>query len=311
METSIVLTMVQLNRKENLIRNIELQATFMDRIMISDGGSTDSSLEWLKENASRYNIETVVKKQVRLQYGKHTPTARNPYLERLNPSKDKWMLCVDDDEFLEEEACQKLKHFASKAEELGFNEIRFQARDLWTYTTGETYDNLAEYWKQDMFVRIVSGMTYLGDTHSGLYRPGITPRFAKAQGTDGRFLHYRHEKTEERMWQNSTYLYWTTCGVAQNRTDDPSWKQFHELMSKHGYYDWHEFNKAMDKGNLPSEITDWFIDHKEDENPEALSYFIHYYIFKHPEENIQKISCERHNRYTCDYLTRAQEKKNQ
>jgi hypothetical protein len=107
------------------------------------------------------------------------------------------------------------------------------------------------------------------------------------------------------MWKNSTFLYWTTCGVAQNRTDSPVWLQFHELMDKYGFQDWHDFNRYMEKGNIAAEIKDWFIAHKEAENPEEASYFIWYFIFRHPEENIARISCERYDRYTWDYVARA------
>jgi glycosyltransferase involved in cell wall biosynthesis len=307
----ITLAYVHLNRKEELIRNINHHFQYVDRIVVSDGDSSDGSLEWLaSEDARQKKVEYVVKKQYRLPYGNHTPDARNPYLQMLRPGRDDWLIVLDTDEFLEEEACQKLRHFSSRADRAGFDEVRFQARDIWTYETGEMTDNLAEYWKQDMFVKVVPNMSYTGHTHSGLYRPGAKGKWAKAQGQGGRFLHYRHEKTERNMWKNSTFLYWTTCGTAQNRTDSPDWLQFHDIMSRHGYEDWHEFHKAMIAGNLPKEITDWFVAHRNDENPEVCAYWIYYYLWLYPEENVEKLNCERHSRYTWDYVIRAREKKN-
>lgn len=286
----IALTYVHLNRKDELIRNINHHWKYIDRIIVSDGESTDGSLEWLQSDAARAkNVEVVVKKQYRFPYGDHTPDARNPYLQRLVPGRDNWMLCLDTDEFLEEEACQKLRYFAERAEQAGYDEVRFQARDIWTYETGEQSDNLAEYWKQDMFVKIVPGMTYRGHTHSGLFRPGAPGKWAKAQGDGQRFLHYRHEKTERNMWRNSTFLYWTTCGTAQNRTDSPDWLQLHGIMDGHGFKDWHDLDRAMVTGNLPSDITDWFIDHRNDENPEARAWFIWYFVYLHPEENVNHL----------------------
>jgi hypothetical protein len=298
---SLVLCYVNLNRKDELIRNIDHHYQYVDRIVVSDGDSTDGALEWLASSeACEKKVEYIVKKQCRFQYGDHTPEARNPYLSKVDSGD--WMLVLDTDEFLEEEACQKLRHFIKSAEAAGFDELRFQSRDIWTYETGEVYDNLANYWKQDMLVKATDNMTYTGHTHSGLYRLGAIGRFAKAQGAGGRFLHYCHEKTERRMWQNSTFLYWTTCGVAQNRTDSPDWLQFHEIMSKYGYKDWHVFNKVMEVGNLPSEITDWFVTHKDDENPEAASWFLYYYIWLHPEENTKKLGSDRYDRYTWNYV---------
>jgi glycosyltransferase involved in cell wall biosynthesis len=296
-------TLVHLNRLEELQKNIRHHAPYVDRVIVSDGDSTDGSLEWLRsDEAKSMNVEVVVEKQYRMPHGDHTPIARNPYLRMLDTG---WMLCTDTDEFVEEEACRKLHHFAERAEAAGYDEVRFQARDIWTYETGEMTDNLAEtYWKQDMFVKIVPNMSYVGHTHSGLSRPG-TGRWAKAQGQDGRFLHYRHEKSERMMIRNSSYLYWTTCGNAQNRTDSPVWIQFHEMMSKYGFEDWHEFNKAMEKGGLPDEIKDWMIDHRNADNPEEAAYFIYYFVWLHPAENIDKLNSERHSRYTWDYVLKC------
>ena len=303
----LTLAIVHLNRKDELIKNINHHYQYVDKIIVCDGDSSDGSLEWLaSEDAHQKKVEYIVKKQYRYQYGNHTPDARNPYLSKVNPGD--WMLVLDTDEFLEEEACQKLNHFISRAEQANFDEIRFQARDIWTYETGEIYDNLSNYWKQDMLTRATANMTYTGETHSGLYRPGAIHRFAKAQGEGGRFLHYRHEKTEKNMWRNSTFLYWTTCGVAQNRTDDSDWLRFHEIVSSYGYEDWHDFDRAMKVGNLPQSIKDWFIEHRNDENPEVCAYFLYYFIWLHPEENINHTNCEKHERYTWDYLERAHSK---
>ena len=61
-------------------------------------------------------------------------------------------------------------------------------------------------------------------------------------------------------------------------------------MQKHGHYDWHEFHKAVVKGCLPQEIKDWFISKKDDENPELRAWFVDYFIFRHPNENVDKVS---------------------
>lgn len=301
---SIVLTYVHLDRLGNLSRNILYHKDYVDKIVVCDGGSTDGTLDWIsKLKSDGTNIEVVVHKQYHYQYGEHAPDARNPYLRYLNPGD--WMLCLDDDEYLEKEACRKLRYFAERAEQAGFDEIRFQARDIWTYETGEQSDSLADYWKQDMFVKVVPGMEYKGHTHAGLRRPGAIGKWAKAQGDGNRFLHYRHEKTERMMFRNSTFLYWASCRPAQNRTDDPKWLMFHEMMKRNGFFDWHDFHKTMESGNISDEIKEWMILNKEAENPEEAAYFIYYFVFLHPEENINKISCDRHNRYTWDYVLKT------
>jgi glycosyltransferase involved in cell wall biosynthesis len=291
---------VHLNRLNELQRNVRHYASHVDKMIVSDGGSTDGSIQWLQsEECRQYNLEVVIKKQTRLPYGNHTPDARNPYLKIAGTTG--WILVVDTDEYLEEEACEHLRYFATRAEQAGYDEVRFQAHDVWTYETGEVYDNLSNYWKQDMFVKAYPGMEYRGHTHSGLLRPGAVNSFAKAQSQGGKFLLYRHEKTERMMWRNSTFLYWTTSGVAQNRTDSADWHQFHDIMNSYNFEDWHDFIKVMEKGNIPEVLKDWFVAHKDDENPEAAAYFIYYFVFLHPHENITRISSDKYNRYTWDY----------
>jgi glycosyltransferase involved in cell wall biosynthesis len=301
----ITLCAVHLDRLHELEKWLPYHASYVDRIIISDGGSRDGSLEWLQGEAQeKYGVETIVKKQYRMPYGDHTPEARNPYL--LQAGVDGWILVLDTDEYIEEEALPKLHAIAEKAEELGYDEARFQARDVWTYETGEVDDNLAEtYWKEHMFFKACQGMTYVGHTHSGVYRPGSTGSWVKTG------FHYRHEKSEKQMWKNSSFLYWTTCQPASNRTDDPTWLQFHEMVEKYGYQDWHEFNRYMEAGNIAQEIKDWFLVHKDHENPEICSYFLYYFLWLHPEENINKVSSEKYDRYTWDYLARAKIKKNE
>lgn len=293
--------MVHLNRYEELKNNIKYHAPYVDRVVVSDGESTDGSLEWLRgEGKQKYNIETIVKKQYRYPYGDHTPEARNPYLRVIDHEKDTWMLCMDTDEFIDEEGLRKLPTLIAKAEKKGYDEIRFQAHDIWTYENGEVYDNVSNYWKQDMLVKVYPGMKYMGHTHSGLYRPGAINRWAKSG------YEYLHKKTERQMWKNSTFLYWTTCGVAQNRTDDPSWYEFHEIMSKNGFEDWHDFNRTMEAGHIPYSIKDWFIEHKDADNPEIRAWFVYYFIFLHPEENTDNI----YNRdKDWDYLKQARFKR--
>jgi len=294
----ITYAFVHLNRLDELKKCVKHYSPYVDRIIVSDGESADGSLEWLKN--TECDVETIVKKQYRMPYGDHTPEARDPYLKQAG--SDGWLLVTDTDEYIEKDALPALRKLAEKAEELGYDEVRFQARDIWTYETGEVYDNLANYWKEGMFVKMYPGMKYQGHTHSGLYRPGAINKWVKSG-----FI-YTHEKTERQMWKNSTFLYWTTCGVAQNRTDSPVWKEFHELMDKDGYQDWHELNKYMEGGHISYAMKDWFIEHKDAENPEEAAWFIYYFIFLHPEENVDKISCERHERYTWDYLSRANKK---
>ena len=276
----ITYCMVVLNRLDEMQTAIRRVAPHVDRTCVVDGGSTDGTIEWLEsEECKKLNVDFKVSKQYRYSVGEHTPKERNQYLEMAG--HEGWLLYTDSDEFLEEEACKNLRKLAEFAESNGVDGVCFRAHDVWTYEAGEVYDNVSDYWNP-MFWKGYSGQHYVGHTHSSIARPGAINRWMKTG------FEYKHVKTERRMWQNSTYLWWTTSGIAQNEHND-IWREFHKLMESHGHVDWHEFNKEMTKGNLPDEIKKWFIDHKDAENSEERSWFVWYFIFSHPEENTDKI----------------------
>lgn len=296
--------LVCLNRKDELILACKNVSPYVDRTFISDGGSTDGTIEWLESpEAKSLNIGYTIKKQVRLQYGNHTPEARQPYLNMALAAGMDWLYVSDTDEYLEEAAAKNLHQLVQEAQAQGCDGIGFQAWDYWTYETGEIYDNVSNYWNSTMF-KVYPGMKYGGHTHSGIVRPGAVNRFWKAP------FKYKHVKHERQMWKSSTFLYWTTSKNADNVTTDPEWLAFHEMMKKYGFLDWHELNKVMDKGELPDEICQWFIANRNDDNPERAAWFIHYFILLHPELNTQRISSERHNRYTWDYVEQCRAKRN-
>ena len=290
---------VVLNRLEEIRALCKRVSPFVDRTCILDGGSEDGTIEWLQsEEAKNLKIEFKVSKQYRYAYGNHTPNERNQYLEMAG--NDGWILVLDSDEFLEEEACKNLSTLIEKAEAQNIDGLMFKAHDLWSYEDGQVYDNVSNYYHHSMLFKMYPGTKYQGHTHAGIARPGAMNRWAKTQ------YEYLHIKTERAMWRNSTYLWWTTAKNADNVTDTPEWLQFHELMRRHGYVDWHEFRKVMEAGNLDPEIKKWFIENKDNDNPEMRAWFMHYFIFLWPQENTEKIS-NRDRQW--DYVAQCQLKK--
>ncbi len=280
----ITYCLVTLNRLEELQYACRRVCPYVDRTCIVDGDSSDGTLEWLQsDEAKALKIEYKVSKQYRFAIGNHTPTERNQYLEMAG--SDGWILVTDTDEFLEEEACKNLQSLIARAEAQGVDGLAFRAHDLWSYEDGQIYDNLTDHYEYSKgLFKAVPNMKYVGHTHSGLQRPGAANRWAKTK------YEYLHVKNERTIWRNSTYLWWTTAKIADNVINTPEWDSFHAVMRVHGHVDWHEFNKEMNKGNLPQAIKDWFIAHKEAENAEERAWFVWYFIFLHPEENINKLS---------------------
>lgn len=300
MSNKITYCLVTLNRLEELQYACRRVCPAVDRTCIIDGGSEDGTLEWLASQEARdLKIEFKVSKQYRYALGEHTPRERNQYLEMAG--HDGWILVTDTDEFLEEEAVKNLRSMIERAEKQGVDGIAFRAHDLWSYEDGQIYDNVSDHYEYSKgLFKAVPNMRYQGHTHSGLLRPGALNRWAKAP------YEYLHVKNERMMWRNSTYLWWTTAKTADNVTGTPEWNQFHDLMRRHGHVDWHELRKVMEKGGIAPEIKEWMIANKDNDNPEQRAWFVHYFIFLHPEENIDKVS---NKDKTWDYVEQCRLKK--
>lgn len=289
--TYCILTM---NRLEELQRAVRHHAPAVDRTIIIDGCSTDGTVEWLEsEECKKLNVEYKCIKQKLFQYGNHNPDKRNPYLEMAGD--DGWILCLDDDELLYEDVLSSLRPLATGAERNGYDGVKFKPHDIWYKEDGSILRDIKhpDYWSP-MFWKSYPGQHYRGHTHVRIVRPRARERWFESDS------YYKHIKDERRLWRNSTQNYWTTVGLAQNNTDDKTWSEFHDMMKCYGFYDWHVLDEKMKEGNLPEEITDWFIEHKEAENPEERSWFVWYCIFLHPEENKNKISNRDYQwDYTC------------
>lgn len=272
-----------MNRLKELQKAVRLTAPYVDRTIVIDGCSTDGSMDWLQSyECKQLNVDYRFIPQYLYQYGNHNPDKRNPYLTLAG--HDGWLLCMDDDEYLEEDALQSLRVLASDAEAKGYDGIKFLPHDIWTMEDGSVHDVRHTDWWAPMFWKSYPGQHYEGHTHTRIVRPGAKDSWLKTK------YHYKHIKDERRLWRNSTQNYWTTVGLAQNSTNDQTWQEFHKLMQKYGFLDWHRFDKIMAAGTVPQEIVDWFIAHKDAENPEERSWFVHYLILTRPELNVTRIS---------------------
>src|SRR3990167_4065231 len=172
--------LVTLNRRDELIKACQNVSPYVDMTFVCDGDSEDGTLEWLaSQEANDLKIKSIIKKQVRLQYGNHTPEARQPYLDLTLANKMDWLYVSDTDEYLEEKGVQEIRQFTQWADATGYDGIGFQAWDYWTYEDGQVYDNVSNYWNSTMF-KVYPGMHYSGHTHSGIVRPTAKNRFWKS-----------------------------------------------------------------------------------------------------------------------------------
>lgn len=282
-QPKITYCLLTMNRLKELQKAVRLIAPYVDRTIVIDGCSTDSSMAWLQSyECKTLNVDYRFIPQYLYQYGNHNPDKRNPYLTLAG--YDGWLLCMDDDEYLEEDALQNLRVLASDAEAKGYDGIKFLPHDIWTMEDGSVRDVRHTDWWAPMFWKSFPGQRYEGHTHVRIVRPGAKDNWLKTK------YYYKHIKDERRLWRNSTQNYWTTVGLAQNNTNDQTWRDFHKLMQKFGFLDWHRFDQVMNEGTVPQEIVEWFVAHRNADNPEERSWFVHYLVLLHPELNVNSVS---------------------
>ncbi len=275
----ITYCVLTLNRLSALKKAIRHTAPFVDRTIVIDGCSWDGTIEYLQSQECKdLGVEHRLIPQKLYQYGNHNPDKRNPYIELAGP--DGWLLVMDDDEYLYPDALKQLSKLADQAEFLGYDGIKFRPHDIWTMEDGTVRDIKHENYYSPMFWKSYPGQHYDGHTHVRIVRPGAKDNWMETP------YFYQHIKDEKRLWRNSTQNYWTTVGLAANADGtDPIWLGFHDLMKKYHYLDWHLFDTVMTAGEVPKEIVDWFIEHRNADNPEERSWFVWYLKILHPELN--------------------------
>jgi len=272
----VTLCLASFNRLEESKIYIRRHCRFVDRTIIIDGGSWDGSIEYFNsDECKKLNVECYVHPWI-----DDPPGQRNRYLKLIDGG---WVLVLDCDELLEEPALYKLKLLAQQAEGTGCNGVAFTAHDIQVDPEGGVYESKSSYHNR-LFFKATPGMIYLGHTHVGLFRPGCNDVCMKSGYS------YYHVKPWEDVFFRGCRNYWTTCATANNRNDDPIWINFKKIVTDAGFKYFYQFAEYMKKGNIDQKFKQWFIDNKESENTEARSWFSSYFVFLHPEENIDKIS---------------------
>ena len=274
-DIKVTLCMASFNRLEESKINIRRSAPFVDRTIVIDGGSWDGSVEWFNSQECKdLNVECYVH-----PWKDNPPEQRNKYLELI---KDGWVLVLDCDELLEMPALYKLRYLAKDAENVGCDGVAFVAHDIQIEPEGGIYDAKSNYYNR-IFFKSSPMMKYIGHTHVALYRPDTRDKCMKTE------YQYFHIKPWADVFFRACRNYWTTSAVANNSNDSPVWQNFKAMTTRAGFQYFYQFAEYMKKGNIDQAFKDWFISNREDENPEARSWFVSYFMFLHPEENTGKL----------------------
>ena len=275
-EINITFCMVTFNRKDETVINVRRTAPCVNRTVIIDGGSSDGTIEWLNsDECKNLNVECYV-----YPWQDNPPEQRNRY---LNLVKDGWVLALDCDELLDIPALYKLRYIAKEAVDKGCDGVAFRAHDIQIEPDGGIYDSLSSYYNR-IFFKSCEGMKYMGHTHVALLRPALRDVCMKTE------YKYYHIKPWADLYFRGCRNYWTTARVAANTTNDPIWQEFKKMTADAGFKYFYEFEAYMKKGNIDQLFKDWFIRHKDSDNPELRSWFVSYFMFLHPAENKDSIS---------------------
>ena len=260
-------------RTEELKKNIRTHCPHVDRSIVILHGNCKESEEFLdSDECKALNIEWSV---IDVPY--HPPTLRNAYLSKL--PEGSWCIHMDCDEFIEDPGCYQFKSLVEQAEKQGTNRIAFNAHDIRIGINGEVSDGLSNYFNPILF-KVYPGINWNGETHGGIHTPGVTPKVAQVP------YRYFHIKTTASETLRGCKNYWSTGEVAQNTTNVPEWAEFKNLCASHGFETFDQFYEVMVRGELHEDFKQWTVLNRNNENSEARSWFVVYFVLMHPEQNI-------------------------
>lgn len=280
------------NRIDTMLPNLERAFPYFDQFVIVDGGSTDGSVEWLRDQPKVDLVE--------FKWCDDFPKSRNQYFKRIGElrEEDEISICcvADDDEFFSDFLMKNIKQLAQEIVTLRYNTMSVRCRVVTlAHNWNRIEERLSDFWKPLIFVW-EPGIHYEDPGHV-VHETLIIPsgnREVKANDfadTD-REIVYEHVKREGINWVRGIRNFYT-CGGGHNLKDgQPLWRPFREMLSRHVDFEtWPEVEKYFEKGNIAQEIKDWFVKYRKHGLPsydsqytEVREGFLTYFIWHHPEE---------------------------
>jgi glycosyltransferase involved in cell wall biosynthesis len=313
------------NRLEMARANIERAYPYFDQFVFIDGGSTDGSVEWLKEQEKVELVE--------FRWCDNFPKSRNQYLIKVGELRepDETSICcvADDDEFYSEYLMKNVKALAQEMLNNKANQIALRCRSVSVNREMErVWESLDDYWKPLVFL-YEPGLHY-ADTmlHEQLVPPtGL--RIIRAQDfadTDREIL-YEHIKQENVIWPRGMRNFYTFGGGPNLGENQPLWRPFREVLARAGDFEnWTAVEAYLERGNVIQELKDWFIKYRLEGIPpaecgtehegrydaydgasEIRECFLTYFVWYHPEELPDEL-LERDKKYK-DYAHEARKNK--
>lgn len=254
------------DRLFELKKCVERVLPYVDEMVYVDGGSTDGTLEYLKQFDK---IKVFIH-----PWSDNFSKQRNNYLA---PVKEGWVVVSDTDELYTEEACQNFRKLVQESDSGNhYNGVRFESQSI----TVDMDDNPIyvspgdNYWKLLMF-RYEPTLAYVGNPHEVLI--GVNWKFLDVPY---RYNHVKYIMETPRRGLRNFFV-----GGGGDNTRPQLWREFRRMMNKYGVKIWHDFDKMLQSGSVPEDVEKWIVENRNSKDSEIREVYLYYYLYLHPDKN--------------------------
>jgi hypothetical protein len=208
-----------------------------------------------------------------------------------------WMLISDSDEFPSYSLLKNLDLLVTRSELSKSTICTINAHDYMIKGEGTAYpftfiprplelidkneiiSHSVPTYHKELLVKYQDRLEYKGKVHHTLHGTGLKVIEAPKE------YYYDHIKTDADLHSHGCRNWFIGGGGVQEFGE--KWKSLRSITDKYNIDSWEKMQKSMRNGNIPSNIKQFFIDHKDDNDRHTdseLRSFYAYYKILHPRE---------------------------
>jgi hypothetical protein len=277
------------NELADLTENVQLLLAHVDTVTIVDGGSLDGTIPYFR-NWTRL--------EPRLRFFIHPwrdnfPAQRNNYLAHAGEiaSLGDWLLAVDPDEFLDEEALRSLRELARivPAKMERYVRVAFRCRSVSYQGPTRVWSNEDDHWK-GLYFRWSPNLRYSHDGEGPVHETlaDADPVYSVGHHPEFPSLFYEHRKQENVTWPRGVRNYFCGGGGPNLGRQNHRWVELRALAEALGLATWHQMHAYLLAGNINGGLRDWIVRYRRetgwDGSSEQREWYKTYFRLYHPEE---------------------------